>query len=108
MERVVLNEVILVRYVGQPDGSGHWVCDGKERCRVVFDIPKNRRQRRFGPFSDASEWGSEKRNGREVFWWTCLATRADIRRVLGENAEIVIRGAAEHNLKRIDLTIPRP
>ena len=92
MERVVLNEVILVRYVGQPDGSGHWVCDGKERSTVKFTIPKGRKRERIDDddISDDTEYGSEMRNGREVYWWTCLATRAHIERALGKEAEAIL------------------
>lgn len=90
MERVVLNEVILVRYVGHPDGSGHWVYDGKVPSTVEFAIPKGRRRKRIDDFSDAIEYGSEMRSGREVYWWTTLATRAHIERALGKEAEAIL------------------
>ena len=90
IDRVVLDEVILIRCVNEADGSGHWVYDGKERCRVEFTMRKNRKHRRIGPLSDATQWGSETRNGREVYWWTCLATRSEIERALGDYADAIL------------------
>jgi hypothetical protein len=90
MEHVVLNEVILIRCVDEPDGSAHWVYDGKERCRVEFDILTNSKRERIGHLSDATQWSSETRNGREIYWWTCLATRTHIERAFRDHADAIL------------------